>query len=104
MRVAVALAFLTVGCSWELTLGRGDGVQPFRYEESVDNPARTGESEMLVVREVEVISAERSAEMKDDLGSDKIGALRDVTLTVSEMRIDGVDLDVTGPPEISLFG
>ena len=103
MRLAIALVFLTAGCHWDLTLGRGDGVQPFRFEEKVSNPARTGESQMLIVREVEIIRAESSAAYKRDLGTDKIGSLKGVTLTISEMRIEGVDLGVTGPPEVFLM-
>ena len=106
MRSGVALLFLltAVGCGWEMTLGRGSGVAPFRFEETVPNPARAEQDEMEVTRDVELFSAEASARMLDNLGPDRIGSLRGVTLTVTEMRIDGLDLDRTGPPALGILG
>jgi hypothetical protein len=106
MRVAVALAFLAAagGCTWEMSLGRGDGVQPYRFEEDVENPARSRKGEMLVTREVELISAERSQKYRDSFGPDRIGALRAVSLTITEVRVDGADLDLTGPPDVGILG
>jgi hypothetical protein len=109
MRASVALGFLVwslVGgaCSWEVSLGRGDGVSPFRFEEDVANPAREKKEQMLVTREVDLISEERAREYLESFGPDRIGSLRSVKLTVSEMRIDGVDLDRTGSPYVGLAG
>jgi hypothetical protein len=102
-----ALAFLLAAsaCTWEMTIGRGSGVLPFRFEKSVENPSRTGGGrDMLIVEDVDVFDAERAAQIRDNVGPDRIGSIRAVTLTVTEMRIDGLDLGRTGPPQLGLLG
>ena len=106
-RVALAflvLPWLAAGCGWEVSLGPVDGVDSFRWEEDIPNPALKKEGDIVVTRTVEVIDEEHARHYRDELGPDKIGALRRVELTIVEVSIDGVDLAMSGPPTLVLFG
>jgi hypothetical protein len=111
MPVRVVVCFLVLGaaCGWELSLGPADGVAPFRFEASLANPAMVDPgpgpvAEVSLSRDVVMISAERSRHYLDRFGADRIAALRGITLTVVEMRIEGADLGQGEPPEIVLAG
>jgi hypothetical protein len=91
-------------CTWEISLGAGDGISEVRFEEDISNPAEKRDADIAFSRDIVLITAERSQHYLDRFGPDKIGSMRGVTLTIVQMRIDGVDLGRTGPPTLSLAG
>lgn len=105
VRCAVLLAFLFVSaCSWEISLGPGDGVSQVRFEADVANPALKSDGTIVLFRDAVLLTAKDSQRYLAKFGPDKIGAIRGVTLELVELRIDGVDLARNAAPTVTLGG
>jgi len=106
----MAIGFLIAGlacawaCTWEISLGPGDGVRSFKFETDIPNPALKKDGDIVMTRDFLLMDEMRSRRYLDTFGPDKIGALRRVTLTVVDVHIVGVDLATTGPPNLVIAG
>jgi hypothetical protein len=102
--VAIGFLLAALACTFEVSLGPGDGVRTFKFEADIPNPALKKDGQIVLTRDFLLIDEMRSQRYLESFGPDKIGALRRVTLTVVDVRIEGVDLAVTGPPTLVIAG
>lgn len=99
---AICVCF-AAACGFEASLGPADGVRTVRIEEDVPNPALKREGQVVFATDVAILSAADSARYRNRFGDDKIGSLRGVTLELVELRVDGMDLARSSPPQIFLW-
>ena len=99
---AICVCF-AAACGFEASLGPADGVRSVRIEEDMPNPALVDEGLVVLTEDIEILSASDSAHYRNKFGDDKIGALRGVTLELVEIRIEGLDLARSSPPQIFLW-
>jgi hypothetical protein len=134
--VLVAILASTVGCDdlTTITIGAGDGIPPFWYEETLaglppsftpaDWPDGTrelvlntwqsveiavdtladGGRQVTLTREAWLLDAGTSAFYRDTFGEDKIKAIHELSLDFDEILLEQLDETRTGAPQVSVAG
>jgi hypothetical protein len=97
-RKFLVVTLLLGASACQLDLGRGE-VTPFRYDALAPAAA-----DVKIMRDVELISAERSQHYLDKYGPDKIGAITSVDVTLDEAYVDGVPAGMFAEPQVRLDG